>query len=65
MPRLIDLFDFSVNEECHEYDECDVYAPFIDAGKPVFNAEYREEWVGDEGAREQLCERASGRALPV
>jgi hypothetical protein len=37
---LVDEFDFSVNEQCHEYDECEAFAPFIEAGKPVFNAEY-------------------------
>lgn len=38
--ELVDDFDFSVNEQCHEFDECDALLPFIEAGKPVFNAEY-------------------------
>ena len=38
-------FDFAVNEQCWEYDECDVLQPFIDAGKPVFNAEYTDRFV--------------------
>jgi hypothetical protein len=37
---LVDDFDFAINEQCHQYDECEKLAPFIDAGKPVFNAEY-------------------------
>lgn len=31
---------FSVNEECSSYDECDTFAAFIEAGKPVFHIEY-------------------------
>ena len=40
VPDLVDDFDFAVNEQCHEFDECDAFVPFIDQGKPVFNAEY-------------------------
>ena len=29
-------FDFAVNEQCHEYDECDGYSAFTQANKPVF-----------------------------
>jgi len=35
IPDLVDVFDFAVNEQCVKYDECDVYAPFVRAGKPV------------------------------
>jgi hypothetical protein len=31
---------FSVNEQCIQYKECGLYAPYIDADKPVFNIEY-------------------------
>jgi hypothetical protein len=37
---LVADFDFSVNEQCFEYDECNYLVPFIAAGKPVFQAEY-------------------------
>ena len=37
---MIDLVDFSVNEQCVKYGECDKYAAFIDADKPVFHIEY-------------------------
>ena len=40
IPQLVDLFDFAINEECFNYDESDALVPFINAGKPVFNAEY-------------------------
>jgi hypothetical protein len=36
-------FDFAVNEECMEYDECGELRPFIAAGKPVFHVEYSTE----------------------
>lgn len=31
---------WSVNEQCGEYKECETYAKFIEAGKPVFHIEY-------------------------
>jgi hypothetical protein len=37
---LVDLFDFSVNEECYTYKECGLLAPFIQQNKPVFGIEY-------------------------
>jgi len=37
---LVDYFDFSLDEQCHQYDECDLLAPFTEAGKPIWNAEY-------------------------
>ncbi len=33
-------FDYSVDEECVKYDECDGLSVFIRAGKPVFHVEY-------------------------
>ena len=37
---LVDDFDWAMNEECLEYDECDALRPFIAAGKAVFHVEY-------------------------
>ena len=37
---VIDCVDFSVNEQCHQYKECDTYATFIEHQKPVFHVEY-------------------------
>ncbi|WSQ14185.1 endo alpha-1,4 polygalactosaminidase [Streptomyces sp. NBC_01231] len=42
IPRLLAHFDFAVNEECAQYDECAELAPFIAAGKAVFHVEYSE-----------------------
>jgi hypothetical protein len=38
---LVGSFDFAVNEQCFQYKECDTLEPFITAGKPVFNVEYK------------------------
>lgn len=59
IPELIDFFDFSVNEQCHEFDECDTLTPFIEAGKPVLNAEYQEKYSDDPSERQALCEAAN------
>lgn len=57
---LVAYYDFSVNEQCFEYDECNLLNPFIEAGKPVLNAEYpAESWLDDEGKIDELCDQAS------
>ncbi|MBZ3903237.1 endo alpha-1,4 polygalactosaminidase [Streptomyces griseiscabiei] len=40
IPELVDDFDFAVNEQCAQYDECEDLTPFIEAGKAVFHVEY-------------------------
>lgn len=52
---LVDYYDFSVNEQCFEYSECDTLLPFINNGKPVLNAEYLSKYVTDESERNTLC----------
>jgi hypothetical protein len=37
---LLPYMDVALNEECNQYSECGGYSQFIQAGKPVFNAEY-------------------------
>jgi len=55
VPEAIDYFDFLINEECFQYNECSGYLPVIEAGKPVFNAEYTQVHIDDPVAREELC----------
>ncbi|WP_239090333.1 endo alpha-1,4 polygalactosaminidase [Marinomonas ostreistagni] len=50
VPELVDEFDFAVNEQCLEYQECDALKPFIEQGKAVFHAEYQ--------LRSNLCQAA-------
>lgn len=59
--ELVDYFDFAVNEQCHEYAECDLLAPFIAANKAVLNAEYQSVYVTDSAARNTLCIDAVNR----
>lgn len=41
IPALLGDFDFAVNEECAQFDECARLSPFIQAGKAVFHVEYK------------------------
>jgi len=62
--ELEPYFDFSINEQCHEYNECDLLQPFIDASKAVFNAEYAQKYVDNiDGARDLLCADARAQGL--
>ena len=63
IPELVDYFDFHVSEQCHEFDECDTLTPFIEAGKPVLNAEYLEKFSDDPSERQVLCETANNSKL--
>ncbi|KAL4786966.1 hypothetical protein BJX76DRAFT_345825 [Aspergillus varians] len=45
IPSVIGKMQWSVNEQCTEWDECDEYTPFLAKGKPVFHIEYPK---GDE-----------------
>ncbi|KAA6222330.1 endo alpha-1,4 polygalactosaminidase [Streptomyces albofaciens JCM 4342] len=40
IPQLVGDFDFAVNEQCAQYDECAKMTPFIKADKAVFHVEY-------------------------
>ncbi len=56
VPVMAGLFDFAVNEECHQYAECAVYGAFTALGKPVFNAEYEDSFQENiNGARDKMC----------
>ena len=45
VPELVTEFDWALDEECGQFDECDALLPFIDAGKAVFNVEYKPSAV--------------------
>ncbi|KAL1968307.1 hypothetical protein VTN77DRAFT_2142 [Rasamsonia byssochlamydoides] len=59
IPSVIDNMQWSVNEQCVQYDECDTYAVFIAAGKPVFHIEYPK---GDDTNNNQLVTAAEKAA---
>jgi len=56
--ELVDFFDFSINEQCHEFNECEDLKLFIKANKPVFNIEYAEKYVNDSDQLRHLCDQA-------
>ena len=41
IPDLVDAFDWALDEQCWEFDECDTLAPFVERGKAVFGVEYQ------------------------
>jgi len=64
LAALQPAFDFAVNEQCHEYSECDGYAVFTTQDKPVFNAEYASAYLNNtNGARDALCSAAKAANL--
>jgi hypothetical protein len=63
--QLVEYFDFSLNEQCHEYDECAQLQPFTDAGKPIWNAEYvkPDNLATAQAAAADLCPRAQAEQI--
>ena len=57
--ELVNDFDFSVNEQCHEYDECQMLTPFIELGKPVFNIEYDNRYIDNPIDQSNVCREAT------
>ncbi|MEA2516986.1 MAG: hypothetical protein QOG16_824 [Actinomycetota bacterium] len=49
--KLEPRFDFAVPTGCFQFDECDLYANFVAAGKPVFVIEFQIPL-------EEICDRA-------
>ena len=43
IPELVSEYEWEINEQCFEFEECETLLPFIEAGKPVWNVEYVEE----------------------
>jgi hypothetical protein len=63
-PQLEADFDGALTEQCNQYRECADFQPYLAAGKPVLNAEYRlttarfcaaDRTVGIMGARYNLA----------
>ncbi|CAF1145838.1 unnamed protein product, partial [Didymodactylos carnosus] len=41
IPELVGSFDWALNEQCFQYNECNKLLPFINADKAVFICEYK------------------------
>ncbi|MCP5425280.1 MAG: endo alpha-1,4 polygalactosaminidase [Gammaproteobacteria bacterium] len=50
---LVGNFDWALNEQCVEYDECETLSPFVNAGKAVFGVEY-------QGVASDVCPLVNG-----
>jgi hypothetical protein len=61
--QLVDYFDLELNEECHDYDECEDLQPFSDHAKPVLNAEYASSAAAAQQKAGSVCARARSRGL--
>ncbi|GAC1315619.1 MAG: endo alpha-1,4 polygalactosaminidase [Collimonas sp.] len=62
--NLVSSFDFAVNEECFQKNECGGYSAFASQSKPVFNAEYAQQYqTNSGGARDALC--AASKAAKI
>jgi hypothetical protein len=53
---LVTDFDFAINEQCVEYNECDALTLFVRAGKAVFHVEYNLDTT-------QFCAKTTGLAF--
>ena len=64
VPSVISKVEWSVNEQCAEHKECDLFQPFIAAGKPVFHIEYPKQ--GPQAAvsvKTSLCSSPSSEGF--
>ena len=58
LAQLEPYFDFAVNEQCHAFNECSGYSVFTSKDKPVFNAEYKNDYVVNASNRAAMCDQA-------
>ncbi len=63
LDELVTYFDFAINEQCHEYQECSAYQVFIKQGKPVFNAEYNVAYHNNSKMLATLCAASRGSGI--
>ena len=49
--ELLPHYEWALNEQCFQYNECGLLMPFIQAGKPVFGIEY-------QGKPSEFCPQA-------
>ncbi len=54
VPELAASFDWALNEQCFQYNECDLLLPFVRMGKAVFGVEYT-------GSTADFCPGANSR----
>merc|ERR1711935_19202 len=63
------IHDFAIVEQCLQYNECDVYAPFYENGKPIFGIEYKAisatkcEKAGAQHVQMKHCDGVPSRGI--
>lgn len=60
---LVSYYDFTVNEQCHEYDECPPLNAFQSQGKPIFNIEYADTLPAAQTLAAGLCPQSMAAGL--
>lgn len=62
--RVLDKMEWELNEQCVQYEECEMFRPFIDAGKPVFHIEYpKDASTMDKAKLDSICGNADSRGF--
>ena len=61
--NLVEYFDFDLNEECLEFNECDQWQPFLAAEKPVLNVEYAGSKAEASAMAQTVCPLANAEGL--
>lgn len=59
IPDLVADFDFTVNEQCFQYQECGAVARFVEAGKPVFQIEYARAGKKAKAKARTICPKGN------
>lgn len=62
LSQLQPSFDFAINEQCHEFEECNGYTVFTSNNKPVLNAEYASRYHYP-AAQRALCAAAKNERI--
>jgi hypothetical protein len=60
---LKNIFDFAINEECNEYNECDDYTVFLNNNLAVFVALYG--YPTDKSFMKSICSQVKGLDLSI
>ncbi|TVY49355.1 hypothetical protein LOCC1_G001016 [Lachnellula occidentalis] len=60
----VGFLQWEVNEQCVQYQECDLFRPFVETGKPVFHIEYPDSAPSiSSSARNSVCDDAEAHGF--
>jgi hypothetical protein len=63
IPDVLDNLDWEINEQCYQYNECNLLQPVLDAGKPVFHIEYPIGGQTHEELADEICNQSNQAGL--